>query len=83
MMDEVEPAVPDRLTDEPATSSAEESFEKLSALMVAGYEGSGNTLEALVRELLKPMLKDYLNENLPQIVEDMVAKEIARISRKV
>ncbi len=63
-------------------SRAGASFSELSALMVAGYSGSSNTLEGLVRELLKPTLKTYLDENLPRIVEDMVEREIARISRK-
>ena len=56
-------------------------FQRLSALLTSGYEGSGNTLEDLVRELLKPMLKSWLDENLPPIVERMVAKEIARLAR--
>jgi hypothetical protein len=37
-----------------------------------------DTLEGLVRELLKPMLRDWLDANLPQIVEAMVAREILR-----
>ena len=44
---------------------------------------SGETsLEALVRELLRPMLSDWLDANLPDLVEAMVAKEISRITRK-
>ena len=38
------------------------------------------TIDALVREMLKPMLSDWLDANLPQIVEAMVAKEISRIT---
>jgi cell pole-organizing protein PopZ len=37
-------------------------------------------LEGLVRELVKPMLRDWLDANLPQIVETMVAREISRIT---
>ena len=40
------------------------------------------TLEALVRELLKPMLKSWLDENLPRIVEAKVEEEIERIARR-
>lgn len=38
------------------------------------------TLDALVRDMLRPMLKDWLDANLPTMVESMVAKEIARIT---
>ena len=37
-------------------------------------------IEAMVRDLLRPMLKEWLDANLPDLVEGMVAKEIARIS---
>jgi uncharacterized protein len=33
-----------------------------------------------VREMLKPMMKEWLDARLPEIVEAMVAKEISRIS---
>ncbi|MCC3859794.1 DUF2497 domain-containing protein [Emcibacteraceae bacterium Y4] len=56
-------------------------FDALSALLTTGYQGSGNTLEDLVRELLRPMVKQWLDENLPDIAERMVAKEIARLAR--
>lgn len=41
---------------------------------------SGATVEDLVLEALKPMLKDWLDTNLQQIVERMVEQEIRRIS---
>src|SRR3712207_745696 len=37
-------------------------------------------LEAVVKEMLRPMLKEWLDTRLPEIVEQMVAREIARIS---
>lgn len=44
---------------------------------------SGETsLEGLVREMMRPMLAQWLDANLPQIVERMVEAEIARIARK-
>jgi uncharacterized protein len=39
-----------------------------------------DTLEGLVREMLKPMLKDWLDANLPDVVERVVAKEVSRIT---
>ncbi len=35
-----------------------------------------------MRELLKPMLREWLDANLPQIVDQMVAREIARITSR-
>ena len=44
---------------------------------------SGETsLEGLVREMLRPMLAQWLDANLPGMVEDMVKAEIARIAGK-
>ena len=41
----------------------------------------GRTVEELVSELMRPMLKTWLDENLPAIVERLVRSEIERISR--
>jgi uncharacterized protein len=39
------------------------------------------TLEDVVRETLRPMLKSWLDENLPSLVERMVEAEIERVTR--
>ena len=39
------------------------------------------TLEDVVRETLRPMLKSWLDENLPRLVEQMVQAEIERVTR--
>ena len=39
------------------------------------------TLEEIVRETLRPMLKSWLDENLPRVVERMVRAEIERVTR--
>ena len=44
--------------------------------------GSGNTIEDLVQAMLRPMLKDWLEANLPRIVEDKVEEEVRRIARR-
>jgi uncharacterized protein len=41
--------------------------------------GAERTLEELVREMLRPMLQTWLDENLPAIVERLVREEIARV----
>jgi uncharacterized protein len=42
---------------------------------------NGRTLEDLVREMLRPMLKTWLDDNLPSMVERLVRAEIERVSR--
>jgi cell pole-organizing protein PopZ len=44
--------------------------------------GSGRTLEDLVKEMLRPMLKEWLDTNLPPMVEHMVRRELDRMTRK-
>jgi cell pole-organizing protein PopZ len=41
-----------------------------------------SALGAAVREMLKPLLKDWLDRNLPDMVEELVTREIARITGK-
>ena len=60
--------------------AARHSLSALSTMLVSPREGEDNTLEALVRSMLRPMLKDWLDARLPALVEDMVAKEISRIT---
>lgn len=66
----------------PVENEAAMSFSHLTHMMVAGYDGADNTLEALVRSMLKPMLQGWLDEHLPQIVQDAVEREVARIARR-
>ena len=43
---------------------------------------SGKTVEDLVKEMLRPMLKEWLDRNLPPIVERYVEREIVRLTRR-
>lgn len=47
-----------------------------------GAAAGETSLEGLVREMLRPMLSAWLDANLPQIVEAMVAREIERITHR-
>lgn len=47
-----------------------------------GFRG-GNSIEDLVLEALRPMLKDWLDANLPGMVERLVEKEIRKLSNRV
>ena len=42
----------------------------------------GKTVEELVKETLRPMLKEWLDKNLPQVVERYVEREIVRLTRR-
>lgn len=57
-----------------------QSLSALSAMLVKPRDGEDNTLDGLVRSMLRPMLKEWLDANLPAMVQDMVAREIARIT---
>jgi cell pole-organizing protein PopZ len=70
-----------------STGAAESSRHKLAALAALRQQSdpapaSDAPLEALVREMLKPILKEWLDQRLPEIVEELVAREIARIAGK-
>lgn len=62
-----------------ATSAAVESA--FSALAQTVLVHDARTLEDLVREMLRPMLKVWLDDNLPGMVERLVRAEIERVSR--
>ena len=75
------------LVTEVARSSMRDSLVALAMLSEPGAQPqivrSGETsLEGLTRELLRPALAEWLDKNLPPLVERLVAAEIARIVGK-
>ncbi|HEX8302354.1 DUF2497 domain-containing protein [Sphingomonas sp.] len=68
------------ILSERAAEATRGPLEALSRMVVKPDVAGSDTLEGLVRELLKPMLREWLDANLPQVVESMVAKEISRIT---
>jgi uncharacterized protein len=72
---------PDALISAKVEAASRSALASLSSAMVVRPEVTGSdTLEGLVREMLKPMLKDWLDANLPDVVERVVAKEVSRIT---
>jgi len=66
------------LTDEATADVAAGALGKLiSKMEIAG----DNTIEGLVKEMLKPMIKEWLDANLANIVEEKVEAEVQRIAR--
>ena len=77
----------DVLLDDTKAQSLRHSFSALQTLSEPGAAPqvvrSGETsLEGMVREMLRPMLSNWLEANLPAMVEKMVSAEIARIAGK-
>ncbi|MHA6723149.1 DUF2497 domain-containing protein [Sphingomonas sp. RS2018] len=70
----------DSLVSADAAQASREPLAALSRMIVKPEMAGSDTLEGLVREMLRPMLRDWLDSNLPAIVETMVSREIARIS---
>ena len=83
-------AAPEELVSEASADAARQSLEALTAAIapavaaatVAAPAPAGRTMEDVVLDALRPMLKDWLDANLPSLVEAMVAKEISRITGK-
>lgn len=73
-MDEME-----ALVSEQAASSVSGAFANLSGMVVSSQAKS---MEDLMKEMLRPMLQSWLDQNLPPLVEKMVAAEIRRLSGK-
>jgi len=67
------------LVSERAATAAASAFGQLSAA-VAMPKGD-RTLEDVVRELLRPLLQQWLDDNLPAIVQQAVETEVERIAR--
>ena len=85
--DETETLAEVPLTGNATASAMRENFAALAMLAQPGRQPqivrSGETsLEGLTRELLRPMLAQWLDENLPGMVEELVKAEIARIAGK-
>ena len=74
-----QPSLLDRTLISSSTSAAVDSaFNTLAHTVLVQ---NARTLEDLVREMLRPLLKSWLDDNLPGMVERIVKAEIERVSR--
>ena len=58
-----------------------QSGAAFNALLASRFVQHSDAVIGLTREMLRPMLKSWLDDNLPGIVERLVAAEIERIAR--
>ena len=74
-----QPSIHERTLMSANTSAAVDSA--FNALAQTVLVQNARTLEDLVREMLRPLLKGWLDDNLPGMVERIVKAEIERVSR--
>jgi uncharacterized protein len=74
------PAAPpqQQILSHSTVSAVESAFNSLAHTVLSN---NARTLEDLVKEMLRPMLKSWLDDNLPGLVERIVKAEIERVSR--
>jgi uncharacterized protein len=72
------PPVSQQILSRSTVSAVESAFGNLTNTVLSN---SSRTLEDLVKEMLRPMLKSWLDDNLPGLVERIVKAEIERVSR--
>ena len=72
------PTVTQQILSRSTVSSVESAFNSLANTVMSN---NARTLEDLVKEMLRPMLKSWLDDNLPGLVERIVKAEIERVSR--
>ena len=66
-----------------ATLASVVQVERMASVPPGTPIGNGmRTLEDMVMELMKPILKDWLDKNLPSVVDRLVQKEIERITKR-
>jgi len=75
---EAAPAASKGLVSGKAAKASKAALAALDTVKIDPGAGA-NTMDGLVREMLKPMLKEWLDANLPDLVERVVAREVARI----
>jgi cell pole-organizing protein PopZ len=69
------------LVADKAARTMRHSLEELGNVAAAAPPPSqGNPLEDMIREMLRPILKEWLDEHLPTIVNEHVRREISRIT---
>ena len=79
-----EPEPDDSLLTDHAAHATLQGFARLASRTPVERQShlAGITLEDIVRDLMRPMLRDWLDQNLPPLIEKLVAKELQRLARQ-
>lgn len=75
----------DSIFGDTAQQATVSGFAKLAsgiAIDKRRHTAEGVTLEDIVRDMLQPMLREWMDENLPPMIERLVEKELERLARK-
>lgn len=77
-------SIPSDILSSSTQSAAIGSISKLASKMPINSARSydGITLEDIVREMLHPMLREWMDDNLPPMVERIVQKELEKLARR-
>lgn len=78
VIEELESEAPRPLLSQSTVAAVDSAFNSLAQTVLSN---NARTLEDLVKEMLRPMLKTWLDDNLPKLVEKIVRAEIERVSR--
>jgi cell pole-organizing protein PopZ len=79
--EEVRPSTGTDLTAIISAATVEHVSRSFSDLAAAIDGQQRRSLDEMAEEMLRPMLKDWLDDNLPTLVERLVREEIERVAR--
>lgn len=70
------------LLKDAAAAASRSAFDQLSTVAASAppVPPQANPLEEMIREMLRPILKQWLDEHLPRLVDEHVRREITRIT---
>ncbi len=76
-----QPVSEDMILAEASATASRNAFAQINKAKTQALptDPTHNAIEAMVSDMIRPMLKEWLDANLPRVVEKMVAKEIARL----
>ena len=83
----IAPPLDTELISPPPASEATSQFSVLAAAVAGERLGQSmgvgaRTIEDLVKEVMRPMIKEWLDEHLPALVERLVGREVDRMARR-
>ena len=77
-MEEVSASVPAPILSKETGDKVARSFGELAVSLNAQ---ANRSLDEIAEEMLRPMLREWLDDNLPSLVERLVREEIERVAR--